>query len=93
MHVRSHLGDLSRNGKKRLLLQERLVHGGHVGFDMELIGFALGSLRLAQAEVVVGPSVMGDAEGQSKGTHVGSAHTRDERAADSTSPAGPKTGK
>lgn len=27
---------------------------------MELIGFALGSLRLAQAEVVVGRSVMGD---------------------------------
>lgn len=65
----AHLGDGSRQGEKRLLLQQRLIHGGHVGFDMELIGLALGSLRLAQSEVVVRRPVVGDAEGRTHKKH------------------------
>lgn len=62
----AHLGHGSRQGEKRLLLQEGFIHGGHVGLHMELIGFALCSLRLAQPEVVVRRPVVGDAEAHEK---------------------------
>ena len=54
----AHLGHVSGNRDKGLLLQQPLVHRRHVGFDMELICLALGTLRLAQAEVMVGPPVV-----------------------------------
>lgn len=74
----AHLGHGSRQGEKRLLLQEGLIHGGHVGLHMELIGFALCSLRLAQPEVVVRRPVVGDAEAHEKNekTHDIEAHRR-----------------
>lgn len=59
----AHLSDGSRQGEKSLLLQQRLIHGGYIGIHKELIGFALGSLRLAQSEVMVCRPVVGDAGG------------------------------
>lgn len=56
-----HLGNRSGQREKRLLLQQFLIHGGDVGLDMELIGFSLSALRLAQAEVVVRRPIVGDA--------------------------------
>lgn len=54
----AHLGHGSGNREKGLLLQQPLIHRRHVGLDMELICLALGTLRLAQAEVMVGPPVV-----------------------------------
>lgn len=55
----AHLGHGPGNREKGLLLQQPLVHRRHVGLDMELICLALGTLGLAQAEVMVGPPVVG----------------------------------
>lgn len=78
MAVVPHLGHGSGNGEKSLLLQQTLVHRGHIGFDMELICLPLGTLRFSQAEVMVGPPVMryaSIASKSAKNERTGQQHT------------------
>lgn len=58
-----HLRDGSREGEEGLLFQQPLIHRGHVGLHMELVGLTLRALRLAQPEVVVRSPIMGNASG------------------------------
>lgn len=61
MRARTHLGNGSGQREERLLFEKFFIDGGQVGLHMELVGLALCSLRLPQAEVMIRPPVVGDA--------------------------------